>query len=197
MIAFRRTYCNLLVALDVFRVARPRVVEPVVAFEERRTRMKLTTVLGTAAATTATALVGSIASRDVDSRWYRKLRTPRFQPPASVFPVVWTTLYADIAATSAVAIDELTDRGDLDGRRSYITALIANLALNGSWSWVFFKGHRPVSATVVSALLTASSADLARRTAEAHPVAGAVLVPYPVWTSFATVLSGRIAQLNR
>ncbi|MGN5237430.1 MULTISPECIES: tryptophan-rich sensory protein [unclassified Rhodococcus (in: high G+C Gram-positive bacteria)] len=159
--------------------------------------MKLTTGLGTAAATTATALIGSIASRDVDSRWYRKLRKPRFQPPPAAFPIVWTTLYADLAATSAVALDELADRGTREERRNYVAALAANLVLNGGWSWVFFKWHRPALATAVSALLTISSADLARRTAAAHPVAGAALLPYPVWTSFATVLSARIAQLNR
>ena len=159
--------------------------------------MKLTTVLGTVAATAATALIGSIASRDVDSRWYRKLRKPDFQPPAAVFPVVWTTLYADIAVTSAITIDELTERGAAEDRRNYVGALVANLVLNGAWSWVFFKGHRPVAATVVAALLSASSVDLARRTASANPVAGLALAPYPVWTSFATLLSGRIAQLDR
>lgn len=159
--------------------------------------MKLTTVLSTAAATTVTAVVGSIASRETGSRWYRKLRKPGIQPPAVAFPVVWTALYADIAATSAVAIDSLTERGDHDGRRKYITALGVNLVLNASWSWVFFAWHRLVPATIVAAALAASSADLTRRTAAANPVAGAALAPYAGWTGFATVLSGRITQLNR
>ena len=159
--------------------------------------MKLTTVLSTAAATTVTAVVGSIASRETGSRWYRKLRKPGIQPPAVAFPVVWTALYADIAATSAVAIDSLTERGDHDGRRKYITALGVNLGLNASWPWVFFAWHRLVPATIVAAALAASSADLTRRTAAANPVAVAALAPYAGWTGFATVLSGRITQLNR
>lgn len=159
--------------------------------------MKLSTVLATAAATTATAIVGSIASQDTNSRWYRKIRKPSFQPPAAVFPIVWTALYADIAVTSAVAIDEYTDSGDHDGRRNYIAALTANLLLNASWSWVFFKGHRLLPATVVAAALAASTVDLTRRTAAANPAAGAALAPYAAWTSFATVLTGRITQLNR
>ena len=61
--------------------------------------MRLSTVLATAAATTTTAIVGSIASQDTNSRWYRKLRKPGFQPPAAAFPIVWTALYADIAVT--------------------------------------------------------------------------------------------------
>lgn len=159
--------------------------------------MKLTTALSTVAATTATAVVGSIASQDTNSRWYRKLRKPRIQPPAVAFPIVWTALYADIAATSAIAIDELTEQERFDERRNYIAALAANLVLNASWSWVFFKGHRLVPATVVAAALAASTADLTRRTAAANPVAGAALSPYAAWTGFATVLTGRITQLNR
>ena len=127
--------------------------------------MRPATVLGTTAATAITAFVGSVASRGSDSRWYRRLRKPSFQPPASAFPIVWTALYADIAVTSAAAIDELTRRRELDARRAYVAALAANLVLNGSWSWVFFKGGRLVPATVVAALLAASSADLVRRTA--------------------------------
>ncbi len=159
--------------------------------------MKITTVLSTAAATTVTAIVGSIASRETDSRWYRTLRKPGIQPPAVAFPVVWTALYADIVATSAVAIDALTERGDHDGRRKYITALGVNLVLNASWSWMFFAWHRLVPSTIVAAALAASSADLTRRTAAADPVAGAALAPYAGWTGFATLLSGRITQLNR
>ncbi|WP_068165152.1 TspO/MBR family protein [Rhodococcus phenolicus] len=159
--------------------------------------MRPATVLGTAAATTMTALVGSVASRETDSRWYRKLRKPAFQPPAAVFPIVWTALYADIAVTSAAAIDELTERRDFGERRTYIAALTANLALNASWTWVFFRGGRLMSATAVAALLAVSSADLTRRTAVVVPAAGAALAPYAGWTGFATVLSARIAQLNR
>ncbi|UYP18853.1 tryptophan-rich sensory protein [Rhodococcus sp. Z13] len=159
--------------------------------------MKLTTVLATAAATTTTAVIGSIASQDTNSRWYRKLRKPGFQPPAEVFPIVWTALYADIAVTSAVAIDEYTDAADFAGRRSYVASLAANLVLNASWSWVFFKWHRLLPATLLAAALAASTADLTRRTAEASPAAGAALAPYAGWTGFATILTGRIRQLNR
>ena len=66
--------------------------------------MKLMTVVWTAAATAATAAAGGIAT-DPDSRWYRGLQKPDWQPPAIAFPVVWTALYADLAVSSAVALD--------------------------------------------------------------------------------------------
>lgn len=159
--------------------------------------MKPTSVLGTVAATTMTALIGSVASRESDSHWYRTLHKPSFQPSPATFPIVWTVLYADIAVVAAAAVDELTEQRDLGARRNYIVALGANLALNASWSWVFFRARRLVPATVVAALLAASSVDLVRRTAVAVPVAGVAMSPYALWTAFATVLSGRIAHLNR
>jgi benzodiazapine receptor len=37
----------------------------------------------------------------VRSRWYRSIEKPDIQPPAQVFPIVWTALYAAIAGASA------------------------------------------------------------------------------------------------
>jgi benzodiazapine receptor len=156
--------------------------------------MRIRTLAGTAGAVAATAAIGSVASSETRSRWYRKLEKPEFQPPPQVFPVVWTSLYADIAATSASALTALEGRPGERGR--YRIALLGNLALNASWSWVFFRSHRLGLATVVAALLALSSADLVRRTGAAKPGAGVLLSPYALWCVFATVLSAWIWGRN-
>jgi benzodiazapine receptor len=147
---------------------------------------------GAAAAVTATALVGGRASSG-DNRWFQSLRKPSFQPPPVAFPIVWTALYASIAAAGADAVDHLEDAE----RTEFQAALAANLALNASWTWVFFRARRPWLATAVSGVLAGSSADLVRRARPASGRAAALLVPYTAWCSFATVLAGRIAWLNR
>ncbi len=129
--------------------------------------------------------------------WYARLRKPRYVPPSGVFPVAWTTLYADIAATSAAAIDRLRADGRNREARNYAIALGVNLTLNGGWSWLFFKYHKLGASAVGAAVLAASSADLARRTAAADPRAGAALLPYPLWCAFATAMSAHIWVLNR
>ena len=163
--------------------------------------MKLMTVVLTAAATAATAAAGGLAT-DPDSTWYRRLRKPDWQPPAIAFPVVWTALYADLAVSSAVALDS-DDAGASPGGGSrrqelaaYRGALAANLVLNATWSWLFWRARRPWLAAAECAVLTASSVDLVRRTHRLHRGAGVALAPYALWCGFATVLSTAIARLN-
>ncbi|MDE8586565.1 TspO/MBR family protein [Arthrobacter sp. NQ4] len=169
--------------------------------------MKLKTLAWTTAATVATAAAGGVAT-DPRSSWYLKLRKPDWQPPAIAFPVVWTALYADLAVTSAAALDnavELDRAADTPGPvrkdhsrelRAYRGALAANLVLNASWSWFFWRSRRPWLAAAEAAVLAASSADLVRRTYRLNRVAGASLAPYAAWCGFATVLSTDIARLN-
>lgn len=151
----------------------------------------------TSLAVAAAAGTGSIASSKVTSRWYSRLRKPSYQPPSAAFPIVWTTLYAEIAATSAVSLDRFRATGQHDKARGYTIALTLNLLLNAGWSWLFFRYHKLGAAALGAAALTASSADLARRTAQATPRGGLALLPYPLWCGFATILSTRIWRLNR
>jgi tryptophan-rich sensory protein len=154
--------------------------------------MRAKTSAGASAAVTATSVIGALASR-ADTTWYRRLRKPPFQPPPVAFPLVWTGLYAAIAAGSAAAIDVLDD----DARDRFVGALAVNLALNAGWTWCFFRLRRPWLATAESAVLTLSTADLVAQARAAGPRAYGPLLPYLGWTAFATALSGSIAWLNR
>jgi benzodiazapine receptor len=159
--------------------------------------MRIPTLIGTAVATASAAVIGSVASKAGVETWYPTLKKPRYVPPNVVFPVAWTTLYADIAVTSASTIDTLRAEGDDSKTRAYVAALGTNLVLNASWSWLFFSQHKLGASVLAAGALAASSADLARRTAQVSPAAGAALTPYPLWCTFATVMSADIWRLNR
>lgn len=153
-------------------------------------------VLTVTAATVASAGVGTLAT-DPDSRWYRSLDLPSWQPPTIAFPLVWTPLYADIAVTSVATLSRLEGEGKVEEAASYRRALWANLALNTAWSVLFWRARRPALAAVEAGVLAASSADLARRAAASGGRTKWTLVPYPLWTAFAAVLSTAIARRNR
>lgn len=155
------------------------------------------TIIGTALATAAAAAAGSLSSREGVEGWYTRIRKPAYVPPNVVFPIAWTTLYADIAVTSAAAINRFRADGRETKARAYMLALGTNLALNASWSWLFFTKNRLALSAGAAALLAASSADLARRAGDADPKLGVALAPYPAWCSFATVMSTDIWRLNR
>jgi translocator protein len=155
------------------------------------------TLAATTLAVAAAAGAGSVASPKRLPAWYSRLRKPPYQPPGAAFPLVWTALYTDIAATSAVVIDRLRAAGQDDGARRYAAALGVNLALNAGWSWLFFRYHKLGFSALGAAALTVSSADLARRAAQADGKAGAALSPYALWCAFAAVLAGHVWRLNR
>lgn len=159
--------------------------------------MAFRTLLPSAAAVAATAVIGGLASRPAQSPWYEQLRKPPYQPPRQAFPIVWPALYADIAVTSAATLDELEARGETAQRKAYLAALATNLTLNAAWSWIFFSRRKLGTAAVAAAALTASSADLTRRAVRVNGAKAAPLGLYPAWCAFATVLSTHIWALNR
>jgi translocator protein len=159
--------------------------------------MRPATLAKTSAGVLAAAVMGGLASRPAQSAWYESLRKPSFQPPRQVFPIVWPLLYADVAAVSASTVDELEERGSADQARTYSALLALNLVLNASWSWLFFNRRMLGTSAVAAAALTASSADLTRRSVAVRGASAAPLALYPMWCAFATVLSSRIWWLNR
>ncbi|MFC0508936.1 TspO/MBR family protein [Micromonospora costi] len=150
------------------------------------------TWIRTGAAVVATAAVGAAAT-DPSSRWYRRLRKPRWQPPPQAFPLVWTPLYALLA----VAGTRTLDRSSGAERAAFARAYALNLALNAGWTALFFRARRPAAALAEIAALNVSNALVLRRAARTDRVAGAALAPYAAWTLFATALNGAIVRLNR
>jgi benzodiazapine receptor len=143
----------------------------------------------------AAAAAGSLAT-DADGEWYRDLEKPSWQPPPVAFPIVWTTLYADIAVTSAAVLNELDRRGEAEQAAEFRKALAGNLALNGGWSWLFFRGHNLPASTLGAGVLALNSLRLARRAGRVDRRFALALAPYALWTAFATVLAGVVWSLN-
>jgi tryptophan-rich sensory protein len=138
------------------------------------------------------AVVGSLVTNP-DSRWYRGLDLPRWQPPPWAFPVAWTALYAEVAIASAAAMAELPE----DESTSYARVLAANMTLNAGWSALFFRAHQPWLAALDSAALTASGLDLTRRARPTGAGGALGLGAYAGWSAFATALTAAIALRNR
>jgi tryptophan-rich sensory protein len=124
--------------------------------------------------------------------WYRRLRKPAWSPPSWLFGPVWTLLYALMGVAAW-----LVAGGRRAGRAPALAAFVAQLALNATWTPIFFGLRRPGLALVeIVATLLAVAATTALFVRQ-RMLAGLLLLPYLVWTAFATLLNAEIWRLNR
>lgn len=150
------------------------------------------------AAMVATPLVvggisGLLTSGQI-ATWYRTLERPDWNPPDWVFGPVWTTLYL----VMGVALRSVVRSSSPNGARALALGLFAlQLALNFGWSWIFFVEHELGIALVEVVGLWLAIAATAVAFARVRPIAGALLLPYLAWVTFATALTAAIWQLNR
>ncbi|MFL5864787.1 MAG: TspO/MBR family protein [Solirubrobacteraceae bacterium] len=149
-------------------------------------------VAGVLGAIGATAGVGALTTTSaLESRWYRRLKKPRWQPPGPVFGPVWTVIYA-LIATSMLLVRE---RG-AQGQRPLFVLFGSNLALNLAWTLIFFRGRSPLAAGVEIVVLEGTTVALVVRTWPVSRLAALLLVPYALWVAFATALTWAIWARN-
>ncbi len=147
-------------------------------------------VLATFGATIAAAAIGSAASISA-GEFYGRLLKPSWAPPAGVFGPVWSVLYVMIAISGW-----LIYRSGAPSTKALLTLFVVQLILNALWSWTFFKWESgPASTATILALWIAIIATIVGFW-RVNPAAGALMVPYLAWVSFAAALNMAIWRLN-
>lgn len=135
--------------------------------------------------------IGAAASIQA-GRFYTQLVRPDWAPPASIFGPMWTVLYV----LMGVAAWLVWRAGGFRAARLALTLFLVQLALNSLWTWLFFAWHRGALAfadiLILWALIVATLIAFWR----IKPLAGALLVPYLLWVTFAAALNYSVWQLN-
>jgi translocator protein len=137
------------------------------------------------------AAIGGAASIRAGS-FYLELARPEWAPPPGIFGPVWTVLYAMMA----IAAWLVWRVGGFRAARSALTLFLVQLALNALWSWLFFAWQSGGLAFAGILLLWAAIVATLIGFWRIRPLAGALLVPYLSWVSFASALNYSIWQLN-
>lgn len=155
------------------------------------TKQQVLGLVAWAAITFIAAAIGSAASIEAGP-FYGELVRPDWAPPARLFGPVWTGLYA----LMAIAVWLVWREGGVQRNRVALTLFGAQLALNALWSWLFFGWQ--MGGAAFADILVLWVAIVATLVAfwRAKPLAGALLLPYLAWVSFAAVLNWSIWQLN-
>lgn len=135
--------------------------------------------------------LGHITQVNIDT-WYSSLHKSNLTPPAIVFPIVWSILYAMLALSG----------WSLWQQRRHPKATIAigfysaQMILNWSWSVLFFNFHLIALGfycIILIALLTLITIFITKNNFKFSSI---MLVPYFIWLIFASYLNGVIWMLN-
>jgi translocator protein len=133
------------------------------------------------------------AGDGANSEWFQNLEKPAFNPPSWVFGPVWTVLYILMGLAAFLVWREGP------GRREVQVALglfALQFLLNAAWSPAFFGAQSVAGAAVIIVVLIVVLALTVWRFFRVRRLAGWLLVPYLLWTAFATALNLSILALN-
>ena len=150
---------------------------------------------GVSAAVLGTALIGNALTRGRPKtmRWYKRLEKPGFTPPGAVFPMVWTALYALMAASAW----RVAQRPASPQRNRALGLWLVQLALNAAWTPLFFGARRPAAALADIGLLLPAIAAYTAASARVDRPAAWMMAPYLGWVGFASAINAEIVRRNR
>jgi len=138
--------------------------------------------------------------------WYRGLVKPSFTPPAWVFAPVWTVLYSLMAISAWMvwrtprrrarsnSYQGMNEQGS--ARLDALIVFYIQLFFNAFWTPLFFHYHRLLVSVVVILVLWIAIFFTILLFWRVKPVAGALMLPYLAWVSYATALNLVLLHLN-
>lgn len=142
----------------------------------------------------AAAGIGSLFTFQSVRTWYPDLAKPSGTPPPWVFGPVWTTLYI-LMAVAAWRV--WSTAGGWSAARTALTIFFAQLILNALWSAIFFGARSPGTAFAEIVLLWMVILATTVAFWKISALAGALMLPYLIWVSYAARLNFWIWRLNR
>ena len=133
-------------------------------------------------------VVGLLIFKSID---YNSLNKPFLAPPSIVFPIVWSILYILMGVSYGIleTRDLIEDKTNI----IYYWQLIANAI----WPILFFLFKWRLIAFIWIIILAISVLIMIIEFFKKNKIAGALQIPYLLWTIFATYLNFGIYILNK
>ena len=140
----------------------------------------------------AVGILSGWISRNGTQLYSQSITKPPFSPPAILFPIVWTILYALMgigAARSAAASDSMK-------RSRALNVFVIQLIVNFFWSLIFFNAQAYGFAFAWLLLLWVLIAVMIRFFYSVDRTAAMLQIPYFLWVTFAAYLNYGVWKLN-
>lgn len=148
-------------------------------------------LLGWLALCAAAAALGGMASSTAGG-FYQQLARPGWAPPGWRFGPAWTLLYTMMAVAAWLV---WRVRGFV-GARGALSLFLTQLAVNALWTWLFFVWQLGAVAFAEIVLLWLLILATLLTFWRVRPLAGALLLPYLAWVTFAAALNLAVWKLN-
>ena len=148
-------------------------------------------LVGWLAISFAAAAVGGLASADAGA-FYRELIRPAWAPPSWLFAPAWTLLYL----LMGIAAWLVWRKEGFRRASPALTLFLVQLGANALWTWLFFVWR--LGAFAFAEILILWVLILCTLVAfwRVRPLAGALLIPYLAWVTYASALTYAIWKGN-
>ena len=141
----------------------------------------------------AVGLLSGLLSRNATASFGESALQSPLSPPAIVFPIVWTILYA-LMGVSAARISLSTQSPQ---RSRGLNLFIAQLIVNFFWSLIFFNAGAYGFALIWLILLWVLVLCMILSFRKVDPLAALLQIPYLLWLTFAAYLNYAVWMLNK
>lgn len=129
----------------------------------------------------------------IDKEFYNSLTLPFFTPPEMAYGIIWSIIYIGIS----ISIYQILNTYKIkDIPKSYKYTLLLNYIANQSFQPLFFLLKSPFLGFVSCILTFITSLFLYKETKDLKEKSAKYLIPYILFSLFATILSLSIYLLN-
>lgn len=136
-------------------------------------------------------VIGSGRMVATDAQWYRSLPRPSWQPPSSVFGIIWPYNFAMLVTATWLVASRLSTVNQIIWLLSLALSVIAAL----TWAWLFYGPHLLLESGFALVLATVFTIPLLVIAFRVSPVLGFAFLPYQLWLAVATSLAFGYAAL--
>ena len=136
-------------------------------------------------------VIGSGRLVATDAEWYRSLPRPAWQPPSSVFGIIWPYNFAMLVTATWLVANRLSTGNQMIWLLSLALSVTAAL----TWAWLFYGPHLLLASGFALVLATVFTIPLLVIAFRVSPVLGFAFLPYQLWLAVATSLAFGYASL--
>lgn len=136
-------------------------------------------------------IIGSGRWVGTDAEWYRSLPRPAWQPPSSVFGIIWPYNFVMLIVATWLVASRLSNTNQVVWLISLALSVVAAL----TWAWLFYGPHLLLASGFALVLATVFTIPLLVIAFRVSPVLGFAFLPYQLWLAVATSLAFGYASL--